>query len=85
MWCDLAEGLTALWLPEKLADYGIPSRPYFSPIHLQPYMVDKFGYQRGDYPVTEMMGDRNMAIPFSGSMTNDQIDQVCKGLWDVLG
>ncbi len=81
----LAEGLDRTVVAEKLVDSGIPTRPYFSPIHLQPYMVEKFGYQPGDYPVTEMMGDRNLAIPFSGSMTKDQIDQVCKGLWDVLG
>jgi len=26
---------------------GIPARPYFLPIHLQPYMVERFGYQSG--------------------------------------
>ena len=81
----LAEGLDRTEIAGKLADYGIPSRPYFSPIHLQPYMVEKFGYQQGDYPVTEMLGERNMAIPFSGAMTYEQVAQVCKGLWDVLG
>ena len=80
----LAEGLDRTNTAEKLAQRGIPTRPYFSPIHLQPYLAERFGYQRGDYPVTEMLGDRNMAIPFSGSMTKEQVDQVCKGLWDVL-
>ncbi|MEE4195626.1 MAG: DegT/DnrJ/EryC1/StrS family aminotransferase, partial [Anaerolineae bacterium] len=81
----LAAGLDRTMVAEQLAQRGIPTRPYFSPIHLQPYMVEQFGYQPGDYPVTEMLGERNLAIPFSGSMTVEQVSQVCQGLWDVLG
>ncbi|MCD6474949.1 MAG: DegT/DnrJ/EryC1/StrS family aminotransferase [Anaerolineaceae bacterium] len=65
--------------------YGVPIRSYFTPIHLQPYMTEMFGYQKGDYPITEMLGKQNMAIPFSGSMSHKQVDQVCSALRDVLG
>jgi perosamine synthetase len=63
---------------------GIPARPYFLPIHLQPYMVDKFGYCAGDFPVTEDLGRRSLALPFSGVMTEAQVDLVCNHLRDVL-
>ena len=56
-------------IAEKLDIAGIPVRPYFLPIHLQPYMVNQFGYQPGDYPVTEDLGRRSLALPFSGKMT----------------
>ncbi|MGW8250606.1 MAG: DegT/DnrJ/EryC1/StrS family aminotransferase, partial [Anaerolineales bacterium] len=59
---------------------GIPARPYFLPIHLQPYMVNRFGYQRGDYPVTEDLGWRSLALPFSGVMAETQVDSVCQEL-----
>ncbi len=62
---------------EKLDASGIPVRPYFLPIHLQPYMVDRFGYQKGDYPITEDLGNRSLALPFSGIMTEDQVQLVC--------
>ena len=81
----LADGIDRSEVADALAQRGIPIRAYFSPIHLQPYLMEMFGYQQGDYPVTEMMGDRNMSIPFSGSMTKDQVDQVCQALWEVLG
>ncbi len=29
---------------------GIPTRPYFVPIHLQPFYRQRFGYQPGDFP-----------------------------------
>jgi perosamine synthetase len=67
-----------------LGQAGIPARPYFLPIHLQPYMVERFGYQPGDFPVTEDLGQRGLALPFSGVMSEDQVDQVCRILEKVL-
>ncbi len=67
-------------LMRYLADVGIPSRPYFTPIHLQPFYREKFGYQRGDFPVTEYLGDVSLALPFSGVMTEEQVDYVCDQL-----
>jgi perosamine synthetase len=68
----------------RLGELGIPARPYFLPIHLQPYMVERFGYQPGDYPVTEDLGRRGLALPFSGVMTEAQVEQVCRSLQKVL-
>ncbi len=63
-----------------LEQAGIPSRPYFTPIHLQPFYRDRFGYRRGDFPVTEYLGDVCLALPFSSIMTEDQVDFVCSNL-----
>jgi dTDP-4-amino-4,6-dideoxygalactose transaminase len=71
-------------LVPKLVNKGIPSRPYFAPIHLQPYMVEKFGYQEGDFPVTEDLGKRGLALPFSSVMTEKQVELVCQALGEVL-
>lgn len=67
-----------------LEEKGIPSRPYFTPIHLQPLYVQRFGYQRGDFPVTEALGDSCLALPFSSVMTEGQVDYVCESLRDIL-
>jgi dTDP-4-amino-4,6-dideoxygalactose transaminase len=67
-----------------LENDGVPVRPYFSPIHLQPYMVKMFGYQSGDYPVTEDLGDRCLALPFSGMMTEEEVIYVCERIADAL-
>ena len=67
-----------------LKDHGIPVRPYFAPIHLQPYMVERFGYRPGDFPVTEDLGARGLAIPFSSVMTETMVEQVCQAIGQVL-
>ena len=71
-------------LAKRLEQKGVPARPYFLPIHLQPYMVEKFGYRAGDYPVTEDLGRRSLALPFSGVMSEVQVQQVCQTLRDLL-
>ncbi len=71
-------------LAAKLDAKGIPVRPYFLPIHLQPYMAKGFGYCEGDFPVTEDLGRRGLALPFSGAMSEEQVDLVCRTLRDCL-
>ncbi len=53
-------------MARKLDEAGIPARPYFLPVHLQPYMVEQFGFQPGDFPITEDLGRRGLALPFLG-------------------
>jgi dTDP-4-amino-4,6-dideoxygalactose transaminase len=65
---------------KRLEARGVPVRPYFLPIHLQPYMVERFGYRPGDFPVTEDLGRRGLAVPFSGVMTEEQVEYVCQAL-----
>ncbi len=67
-------------LAKRLEARGVPIRPYFLPIHLQPYMVERFGYREGDYPVTEDLGRRGVAVPFSGVMSKEQVEYVCDAL-----
>jgi dTDP-4-amino-4,6-dideoxygalactose transaminase len=69
---------------ERLAERGIPVRPYFLPIHLQPYLVERFGYQAGDFPVTEDLGERGLALPFSGKMNEEQVETVCRAIQAVM-
>jgi perosamine synthetase len=65
---------------QDLRDEGIGCNNYFPPIHLQPYMVEKFGFKPGDFPVCEYVAARTLALPFFGQMTPRQVNRVC----DVL-
>jgi dTDP-4-amino-4,6-dideoxygalactose transaminase len=71
-------------LAKNLEAHGIPVRPYFLPIHLQPYMVERFGYRPGDFPITEDLGRRGLALPFSGVMSEDQVEHVCQIIREEL-
>jgi len=80
----LQSGIARNEVSRKLAVRGIPSRPYFAPVHLQRYFVERFGYQPGDYPVVEDLGNRSLALPFSGVMNESEVGMVCDALRQVL-
>jgi perosamine synthetase len=71
-------------LAKRLGEMGVPARPYFLPIHLQPYVAERFGYREGDFPITEDLGRRGLALPFSGVMTEEQVEYVCGEIREVL-
>lgn len=79
-----AAGIDRSAVAQKLAQRGIPARPYFIPIHLQPFMVERFGYQPGDFPITEDLGQRGLALPFSSVMTEVQVETVCQALQEII-
>jgi perosamine synthetase len=67
-------------LIDQLGQIGIPARPYFSPIHLQPFYRSEFGYSTGAYPVTERVAATTLALPFSSRLSEGQIERVVEGL-----
>jgi dTDP-4-amino-4,6-dideoxygalactose transaminase len=81
----LAKEINRADLAKRLEARGIPIRPYFLPIHLQPYMQERFGYIEGDFPITEDLGKRGVAVPFSGVMTREQVEYVCDALKQETG
>jgi len=80
----LEHGIQRDRVAQSLEEQGIPVRPYFLPIHLQPYMVDRFDYRTGDYPVTEDLGERGLALPFSSKTTREDVKLVCKCLQTAI-
>ena len=68
-----------------LAARGIASRPYFSPIHLQPFYRETFGYGPGDFPVTERVAASTLALPFSSVLPTEDVAHVAAVLTDVVG
>jgi len=63
-----------------LREHGIGCNNYFSPIHLQPFIVERLGCGPGDYPITERVAQRTIALPFCNTLTADEVDAVCRTL-----
>ncbi|MEM6259923.1 MAG: DegT/DnrJ/EryC1/StrS aminotransferase family protein [Planctomycetota bacterium] len=57
---------------------------YFPPIHLQPFYQKHHGFSEGDFPITESISDRTIALPFFGALDDTQIDLVCHTLSVML-
>jgi dTDP-4-amino-4,6-dideoxygalactose transaminase len=80
----LADLATRAHVMRELGERNIPSRPYFPPIHLQPFYRTDYGFRPGQFPITEAAGETCLALPFHGNMTELQVDTVCGELAEIL-
>jgi len=80
----LAPGISRDKTIVLLGEKGIPARPYFSPIHLQPFYRKQFGFKQGDFPETEAAGESIIALPFYANMKTEEIELVCNVLADSI-
>lgn len=64
--------------------HNIQVGDYFPPVHLQPFMVEQFSYEQGDFPVTEAVSKTTIALPFHNNLTKDEVAFVCKTLKEVF-
>jgi perosamine synthetase len=81
----LADGIDRDVVMSRMSSAGVPTRAYFSPIHLQPYIRERFGDLRGTLPVTESIADRTLALPFHNNLLEDQAELVVRTLVDAVG
>jgi len=69
---------------EGLRAAGIGCNNYFTPIHLQPFYQKMFGFKEGDFPITEHVSERTIALPFFNNLPEEQIDYVVENLKRLL-
>ncbi|MCL2645386.1 MAG: DegT/DnrJ/EryC1/StrS family aminotransferase [Phycisphaerales bacterium] len=68
-----------------LKTHQIGCSNYFPPIHLQPFYMSDHGYKKGDFPVTEYVADRTIALPFHNRLTRMEIEVVVHHLKQAIG
>jgi len=68
----------------QLNEKEIGCSNYFTPIHLQPFYRKIFGYKKGDFPITELVSARTIALPFYNNLKEEQIDYICENLKKII-
>ncbi|WP_054023720.1 DegT/DnrJ/EryC1/StrS family aminotransferase [Bacillus sp. FJAT-28004] len=80
----LPEGTNRDVVIARLARNGVQSKPYFPSIHLFPVYRSQYGFNPGDFPVSESTSDRTIAIPFYSNITFKEQTHVVKSLSEAL-
>jgi perosamine synthetase len=70
---------------QYLRNHHIGCSNYFPPIHLQPFYAAEYGFKRGDFPITEHVADRTLALPFFNRLTHAEIENVVHHLRQAIG
>ena len=68
---------------KKLHEQGIGCREYFTPIHLQPFYRE-LGYKPGQFPITEAVSSRTIALPFHNKLSEADVERVVTTLRGLL-
>ena len=69
---------------QALRDRKVGCNNYFTPIHLQPFYQTDYGYREGDFPVTEAVAARTIALPFHNFLSEDDVDYVVRTFTSLL-
>ena len=60
--------------------HEIGASNYFPCIHLQPFYRERFGYDRGAFPIAERISERTLALPFYNRLDEKSIEIICRTL-----
>jgi UDP-2-acetamido-2-deoxy-ribo-hexuluronate aminotransferase len=67
-------------LQSKLKEQGIPTAVHYPmPLHLQECFA-YLGYQKGDFPIAEMVSSEIMSLPMNPYLDTEEINYICKAL-----
>lgn len=73
---------------EKLRERGIDTRNFFIPMNKQIVFINKekenYPDCNGKFPVAEKIGQRGFYLPSSSDLSDEEIEEVCKKLKEVL-
>ncbi|MDN5341791.1 MAG: perosamine synthetase [Oceanotoga sp.] len=69
----------------KLTLKGVQCKNYFKPVHTQKFYREKFGFEYGDFPITELISSLTIAIPFFTNLTFEEQVYVFESIKEVLG
>ena len=67
-----------------MREKGIVCGNYFTPIHLQPFYRKMFGFKEGDFPVTESVSARTIALPFFNDLSEEQASFTINALRNAM-
>jgi perosamine synthetase len=69
---------------DDLAAWGVAARPYFTPLHMQPFYRRELGHAPGDFPVTERIAATTLALPFAPDLEAEEVRYVVDGLIEAV-
>jgi perosamine synthetase len=80
----LAPGIDRNAVMAELRGQGIGTAEYVPPVHLQPFMRERYGFREGMFPVAEDACSRTLALPFFTQIAAEDQERVVETLRTVL-
>ena len=72
--------LTKLELFEKMKELGINLQVHYIPIHLQPFYKKNYGFNFGEYPISESFYKNEISLPIYYDLSMDDVSLVADNI-----
>lgn len=63
---------------------NIGASMHFNPLHMMPYYRETYGYQPGDFPNAQRVGEREISLPVQPQLTDRDAQDVVDAVKKVL-
>ena len=69
---------------KELTEANIGVSVHFIPLHLHPFYKDKYGYNKGDFPVTESIYERIISLPIYPTLKKEEIKYITDTIKELI-
>jgi len=69
---------------QKLREHCVDTRPFFLGMHEQPVFHQRGLFVGNEYPVANWLADRGLYLPSGLALTENQVEEVCNAVHEVL-
>ena len=80
----LPRGISREKVMARMARKRISTKPYLPSIHLFGFYQKRFGFKKGDFPISEEVSDRILALPFYIGLTRKDAEHVVATLAHIV-
>lgn len=70
---------------EILAERGIGTSVHYKPLHRMTYYRERYNLRPEDFPNAERIWKGCVSLPIFPSLSDEELEYVCKVIWEVLG
>ena len=77
-------GFDASQFAERLQERDVQTRPFFVGMHDQPVLRERGLFKGEEFPITDRIARQGLYLPSGMALTQDQLDQVCETVREVL-
>ena len=63
---------------------GINLQVHYIPIHLQPFYRKKYGFQKGDFPISEKFYKQEVSLPIYPDLSSEDQERVIENIVEYV-
>ena len=69
---------------EKMKESGINLQVHYIPVHLQPYYQKNYGFNNGNFPVSESFYRNEVSLPIYPNLQDKDLSLVVNNILEII-